>query len=384
MANFTPNYNLKKPTQLENYNIDDSNGNADIIDSTLKELNDNKLGKTETATNSAKLNGHADTYFSPSTHNHNNLYLGINGTAVNADKVGNILPSKIVEDNGRVIKDPSDFLSNVKSGFYGMNGANANIPAPDCDYGTLLSAKNSNTGFQILNNYKTSDLYTRSWLDTSILPWRRLLIENDPWLHNNFLGKADTAENTKKVGTVLASDVINGNWLSRQALTDVNTLSKGVNFNFLTAGNPGTIDGSLVSLAYSEDFATQMFGDWRTNKFYTRGRAEGNWGSWKELADQADVDALKNKPTNTTIDATIATGWTATGGLYYKDVANSGFKVEYNAFTKLNKTITDADYETVEDEYSKIKNAVVYDNLIRFYALEKPTVAIPVKITILY
>lgn len=35
MANFTTNYNLKKPLANENYNIDDQNGNMDIIDVTL-------------------------------------------------------------------------------------------------------------------------------------------------------------------------------------------------------------------------------------------------------------------------------------------------------------------------------------------------------------
>jgi hypothetical protein len=36
MANYTTNYNLKKPLQTEYYNVDDFNGNADILDAGLK------------------------------------------------------------------------------------------------------------------------------------------------------------------------------------------------------------------------------------------------------------------------------------------------------------------------------------------------------------
>lgn len=36
MPNYTPNYNLKKPLGTENYNVEDQNGNMDIIDTTLK------------------------------------------------------------------------------------------------------------------------------------------------------------------------------------------------------------------------------------------------------------------------------------------------------------------------------------------------------------
>ncbi|WP_244833363.1 hypothetical protein [Clostridium sp. BJN0001] len=35
-ANYTENFNLKKPAQTDNYNIDDANGNMDLIDATLK------------------------------------------------------------------------------------------------------------------------------------------------------------------------------------------------------------------------------------------------------------------------------------------------------------------------------------------------------------
>lgn len=36
MPNFTPNFNLKKPLENENYNVNDVNGNMDIIDNELE------------------------------------------------------------------------------------------------------------------------------------------------------------------------------------------------------------------------------------------------------------------------------------------------------------------------------------------------------------
>ena len=38
MATYTPNYNLKKPAQTDFYDVDDFNGNADIIDTVLNNL----------------------------------------------------------------------------------------------------------------------------------------------------------------------------------------------------------------------------------------------------------------------------------------------------------------------------------------------------------
>ena len=38
MAAYTQNYNLKKPASTDNYNVDDFNNNADLIDAELKKL----------------------------------------------------------------------------------------------------------------------------------------------------------------------------------------------------------------------------------------------------------------------------------------------------------------------------------------------------------
>lgn len=47
MAEFTPNYNLKKPAEEDFYNVKDFNDNADIIDQALK-AHDDALATKET------------------------------------------------------------------------------------------------------------------------------------------------------------------------------------------------------------------------------------------------------------------------------------------------------------------------------------------------
>lgn len=50
MALYTPNYNLKKPAQSDFYNVDDFNGNADILDVKLKEIEHKKADKIPNVT----------------------------------------------------------------------------------------------------------------------------------------------------------------------------------------------------------------------------------------------------------------------------------------------------------------------------------------------
>ena len=60
MANFTPNYNLKKPLGYEHYNKEDDNGNMDLIDAALKaqaDLIDDSIGAIDTLeTNNTGVN----------------------------------------------------------------------------------------------------------------------------------------------------------------------------------------------------------------------------------------------------------------------------------------------------------------------------------------
>ena len=50
MADFTKNYNLKKPTDTDFYNVQDFNSNVDIIDASLNNLN-NSINNLDQKTN---------------------------------------------------------------------------------------------------------------------------------------------------------------------------------------------------------------------------------------------------------------------------------------------------------------------------------------------
>lgn len=53
-ASYTDNFNLKKPAQTDNYNIDDANGNMDLIDIALKDHSTQlnaKVNKTDIVNN---------------------------------------------------------------------------------------------------------------------------------------------------------------------------------------------------------------------------------------------------------------------------------------------------------------------------------------------
>lgn len=60
MPNQTPNYNLTKPLQTENYNVDVFNNNADIIDSKIKENNDKILLNSNDIINLKNMNEYAE------------------------------------------------------------------------------------------------------------------------------------------------------------------------------------------------------------------------------------------------------------------------------------------------------------------------------------
>lgn len=50
MATNTTNYNLKKPAQSDFYNVEDFNGNMDIIDGALNNAGVNKIDKVTNGT----------------------------------------------------------------------------------------------------------------------------------------------------------------------------------------------------------------------------------------------------------------------------------------------------------------------------------------------
>lgn len=94
-------------------------------------------------------------------------------------------------------------------------------------------------------------------------------------------------------------------YLNNHPLNIDNAAIRGVNFHYANAGTKptGSQDGSALTLAYSSAWVTQMYGDWRTNKFYTRVKTNGTWGDWAELATtKGTVEGLN---TSTESDATF-------------------------------------------------------------------------------
>lgn len=63
MAKYTSNYNLKKPSSEDFYNVEDQNGNMDIIDQELKRLNeDNQYTDQKISSVSSDLSSHLSDY----------------------------------------------------------------------------------------------------------------------------------------------------------------------------------------------------------------------------------------------------------------------------------------------------------------------------------
>ena len=109
MADYTPNYNLKKPEQTDLYNIADHNGNADIIDTALNKKADKDLRKiTETLAISKGGTG-ATTAANALTN------LGIDTALDNkADKdLSNITGTLPISKGGTGATTASDALSNL-------------------------------------------------------------------------------------------------------------------------------------------------------------------------------------------------------------------------------------------------------------------------------
>lgn len=65
MAEFTPNFNLKKPNEDEFYNIEDFNGNMDIIDQKLKEAGQSEQLQTDVTEIKTDIGSSEDVSTSP-------------------------------------------------------------------------------------------------------------------------------------------------------------------------------------------------------------------------------------------------------------------------------------------------------------------------------
>lgn len=66
----------------------------------------------------------------------------------------------------------------------------------------------------------------------------------------------------------------------------------GFTVRYLTgaADKPTGTDHSLMTAAYSAAWATQIAGDWRTNRYYVRGKNNGTWSSWAEVVTSTNIE----------------------------------------------------------------------------------------------
>ena len=147
----TSNYSLNKPEQTDVVNIDDINGNMDIIDAEIKKVNDKKVEKESgkglssndyTATEKSKLAGiaeKANNYVHPGTHPASmitGLPTSLPANGGNAATVGGLQPYQLGTIGASGQLHGTDFLMQVKHNIDGDDRFKAQIYRSD---GTSVS-----------------------------------------------------------------------------------------------------------------------------------------------------------------------------------------------------------------------------------------------------
>lgn len=115
MPNQTPNYNLVKPLQTENYDVDVFNGNADIIDSEFKKIEDSK--KVVILEDRDLMNGWQNAYNTKVKFAKNGNIVSVEGAIING----------ATADGTIICNIPEGFFPNVTlTRFTRNSGANFN------------------------------------------------------------------------------------------------------------------------------------------------------------------------------------------------------------------------------------------------------------------
>lgn len=101
-----------------------------------------------------------------------------------------------------------------------------------------------------------------------------------------------------------------GAYVSGRLVVDLNlTTINGIYYvNTTTANTPAANAGTLFVMSHDENWVTQLYLEWDTNRSYRRSRAYGAWSSWQELATTELVHNEVAKIANGTTD--VGAAWT--------------------------------------------------------------------------
>ena len=101
-------------------------------------------------------------------------------------------------------------------------------------------------------------------------------------------------------------------YLSGRTIADAdNADDAGVTFYYLANTSPVNPDSGLMTMAYSNIWAWQLAGDWRTGTAWMRGQNNGTWQSWRQIIDSLNIAGQSVASAATLINArTITIGST--------------------------------------------------------------------------
>ena len=249
MPNQTPNINLTKPLQTENYDVDVFNGNSDIIDTQIGSIKTGYVKKSgDTMTGRLTLSADPASNLEASTKQYADTKLPLSGGAMTGDISGNIAfenaPKTLGFFAGAGYLAMIDFLTSKHILYY------------DSTLKTL-----------------TSDLAT---------------ININAFTANSLSSPLSIALG----GTGLTGGAApRGYGLGVYNNTNVNINTLAESGLYYSNGTSGTIptssgdnSGYLLHQAYSSIFARQTFFAANNSQIFTRALLSGTWSSWSQIS----------------------------------------------------------------------------------------------------
>lgn len=154
-------------------------------------------------------------------------------------------------------------------------------------------------------------------------------------------------------------------YLTGRQMADANNPTVGSDFYYLGGSNKptGVTDGALLHQSHSSLWATQMFSDWRTNRWYVRNKNNNVWGAWQNIWTSADFTSTNISNWNT------AYTWGNHAGLY--SPLNHDHDTRYYTKPQVDAmfTASEADkYKTTITQSGEVEHMLnTYDVTVEFY-----------------